>query len=167
MELTSLLEIWKWFRWIPTFILKHIFTKKRLSELVYMDVRPRGDSVKVCLGETSSFDIYLQIINMTPFEIEIDRAEFDLNFSGVTIKNKHLKKSVIKAGQIFDLYISDGIEGSKANVIDRMSTSGNESAIDIYCVFNCKLGQFDKEYFHLGNVNVKYNGKVVKNDQGA
>ncbi|WP_269618621.1 hypothetical protein [Zhongshania sp. BJYM1] len=167
MELTSLIEIWKWFRWIPPLILKHIFTKSRLSELVYIDVRPRGDSVRVCLGETSSFDIYLQIINMTPFEIELDRAEFDLNFSGVTIKNKHLKKSVIKAGQIYDLYISDGIDGSKAIVIDRMSKSGNASAIDVYCVFNCKLGQFVKECFHLGNVNVKYNGNLSKSDQGA
>lgn len=158
MEITSIMEIWKWFRWLPNFILRKIFSKNRLSELVYIDVKPRGESVRVNINETSFFDVWLQIINMTPFEIELDRAEFDINFSGVGIKNKHLKKAVIKSGQIYDLHISDSIDNSKSEVIKRMAITSNDSSINLYGVFNCSLHSFEKDNIHLGGVNVKYNG---------
>ncbi|WGO97376.1 hypothetical protein QFX18_15165 [Saccharophagus degradans] len=158
MEITSIIEIWKWFKWLPNFVLRKVFSKERLSELIYIDVKPRGEAVRVNLNETSFFDIWLQIINMTPFEIELDRAEFDISFSGVGIKNKHLKKAVIKSGQIYNLHISDSIDGSKSDVLKRMANTSNDSSISLYGVFNCSLHQFEKDNIHLGGVNVKYNG---------
>lgn len=158
VEITSIMQIWKWFSWLPNFVLRRIFSKQRLSELVYIDVKPRGESVRVNINETSSFHIWLQIINMTPFEVELDRAELDINFSGVGIKNKHLKKAIIRSGQIYDLHISDSIDGSKSDVINRLAKSSNDSSIDFYGGFNCRLHSFEKDSIHLGGVNVKYNG---------
>ncbi len=167
MEITSIIEIWKWFKWLPNYLLRRIFSKKRLSELIYIDIKPRGDSVRVNLNETSSYEVWLQFINMSPFDVELDRAEFDFNFGGTGVKNKHLRKSVIKSGQIFDLRISDGIEGNKAKVISRMSNSGNESSVNLYCVFNCKLHQFEKDNLHLGCVNVRYNDSIKLESKNA
>ena len=62
------------------------------------------------LNENSSFDVWLQIINMSPFELELDRAEFDINFGGIGVKNKHLRKSIIKSGEIYNLHVTDSID---------------------------------------------------------
>ena len=165
MEITSIMEVWKYFRWLPNFILKRIFSKERLSGLVYIDVKPRGESVRVTLGETSSFDIWFQIINMTPFVIELDRAEFEIRFSGIQVKNKHLRKSTIKSGEIYGLYISDNLDGDQAKAINRMAQSGNRSSINLYAVFNSSLHQFEKQQTQLDEVNVKYIG--LKSDNNA
>lgn len=158
MEITSLMEVLRWFRWLPSYFLRRIFTKERLSDLMYVDIRPRGDSARVNLSGAPSYDLWLQIINMSPFDVELDRAELDINFCGIRVKNKHLKKSLIKSGEIFELYISDNIDGSRAEVIQKMVPASNDSSVGIYFVFNCKLHQFVKENVTLNRVNVKYNG---------
>ena len=77
MDYLSIVEIWKYLRWLPKFILRRVFTKDRLSDLVLIDVQPRHESVRADLGEISSYAIWFQIINMTPFDIELDRAEIE------------------------------------------------------------------------------------------
>lgn len=110
MEITSIMEVWKIFRWLPDFILKRVFSKRRLSELIYIDVKPRGESVRVDVGQPPIFEVWLQLINMTPFEVELDRAELEMNFSGIRVKYKHLKKTSMQSGEILDLFMSDSID---------------------------------------------------------
>ena len=162
MEIISITEIWRWFRWLPKLILKRIFKKERLSDLVYIDIKPRGDSARVQLSEDSSYSIHFQIINMTPFEIELDRAEFHFNFAGTGINNKHLRKYNIKSGQIFDLLVTDSIDGDKANIISKLQKD-NESSVVVYCVFNCLLHSFEKQDIHLNGINVKFAGPRLNN----
>ncbi|WP_394203785.1 hypothetical protein [Marinagarivorans algicola] len=158
MEITSIIQIWKWFKWLPKFILKRIFSKKRLAELIYVDIKPRGEAVRVSINETSSFNIYLQFINMSPFEVELERAELELNFSGVGVKSTYLKKCKIKAGEIYDLYITDYIDSGRNEVLNRMAQTCNESSVALYCGFNSILHVFEKENVYLSAVNVKYMG---------
>ena len=51
MQLLSIVEIWKHLRWLPKFILRRIFSKERLCDLVLIDVQARHESVRVDLGE--------------------------------------------------------------------------------------------------------------------
>lgn len=162
MELTSIVQIWKLLKWLPKIVLRRIFTKRRLADLVYIDVKPRGESVRVNINETPSYDIWFQIINLTPFEIELDRAELDLNFSGIGIKNKHVKKCIINSGEIYIFHISDYIDSGRCDVLNRMAKTSNESSIGMYCFFNCSLHSFEKDNIHLGSVNIKYMG--IKQD---
>ena len=99
MEYLSIIEIWKYFTWLPKFLMKRLFTKKRLADLVIIDIRPRHESVRVYLSNVSSYNIYFQIINMTPFQIELDRAQVDFSCVGTKLVSQYIKKETYQPVQ--------------------------------------------------------------------
>lgn len=155
MEILSVIEIWKYFKWVPSFILKRLFTKQRLADLVFIDVMPRYQSVQVNLGDVASYDIYLQVINMSPFSIELDRAEIVFSCAGTQLKSQYIKKEEYASGRIGALYISGDIESAKADQIVR-HYDRNDSYLDLHIEFNCKLHNFQKTRHNLNGVNTKF-----------
>ena len=160
MEITSLIEVWRWLKWLPNFILKRIFNKQRMSDLVYIDIRPRYESFRIQLSEVSSYEVYFQIINMTPYEIELDRADIQFNFSGYVVSNKHIKRQTFKPGEIGLLIVQDNIDAATAGAISRLKGS-NRCSVDMYCAFNCKLHSFEKRDIHLSSINAAFVGSHV------
>ena len=138
MDYLSITEIWKYLRWLPKFILRRLFSKQRLADLVLIDVQARHESVLVDLGEVSTYTIWFQIINMTPFEIELDRAEFDFMCAGAKITKQYIKKERFKAGQVASFFIEGEISSPKADQIARLHDQ-NRSSISLHCEFNCGL----------------------------
>ncbi len=161
MEISSFIEVWKWFTWLPKVLLKKVFTKKRLSELLYIDIRPRHESFRVSLSDVSTYDVYFQIINMTPFEVEMDTAEFDFNIAGIGLKHQYIKKYRLKAGQIGDLLITGKIDYHLATLISGLKEN-NASSVTIYCSFNCSLHEFEKDNLHLSGINPRYIDSILK-----
>ena len=155
MELLSITEIWKYLKWLPGFILRRMFTKQRLADLVIIDVRPRHQSVRANLGDVASYDIYFQIINMSPFPIELDRAEIEYYCAGTQLKAQHIKKVSYAPGEIATLYISDEINEAKANQIARHFNK-NDSRINLHLEFNCKLHDFTISQRSLEGVNTEF-----------
>ena len=74
MDNLSITAIWSFLTWLPNFILRRIFTKDRLSDLMLIDMRPRHDYCSVNLGETASYDLWIEFRNLSPFDVEIRRA---------------------------------------------------------------------------------------------
>ncbi len=155
LEILSIVEIWKYFRWLPKFILRRVFSKQRLADLVYIDLQARHTSAEVNLGEIAEQRLYFRVINMSPFDVELDRAEIDFNCAGVSIKTKHIKTQRFKAGEIGSLYISEEISSAKANQIARLYES-NGSRIAIHAEFKCALQDFHKVLYNLEGVNVRF-----------
>lgn len=155
MEFLSITEIWKYFKWLPGFILRRLFTKERLADLVIIDVQPRHQSVRTNLGEIASYDIYFQVINMTPFQIELDRAEIEFYCAGTRLKAQHIKKMTYHPGEISNLHIEGDITSEKANQIAKLYDK-NSSSINIHCEFNCKLHDFTKSQHSLEGVNTEF-----------
>ena len=143
MEILSITEIWKYLKWLPGFILRLIFSKERLADLVIFDVKPRHQSVRVNLGEVATYDIYFQIINMSPFSIELDRAEIEFMCAGTQLKSQYIKKVEFSPGQIDTLYVSGEIESAKADQIAR-HYDVNGSYMNLHIEFGCKLHDFKK-----------------------
>ena len=155
MELLSITEIWKYFRWLPGFILRRLFTKRRLADLIIIDVQPRHQSVKVNLGDVASYDIYFQVINMSPFFIELDRAEIEFICAGTRLQSQYIKKVKFAPGGIATLYIPGDIDSAKADQIARHYKI-NDSYINLHVECNCKLHNFQKTQHNLDGVNVVY-----------
>ena len=164
MEFLSVTEIWKYLKWLPGFILRRLFTKKRLADLVIIDIRPRHQSVTVNLGDVASFNIYFQVINMTPFEIELDRAEIEFNCAGIRLKSQHIKKTTYRPGEIATLYVEGDIDSAKANEIARHHDK-NKSSINLHCEFNCQLHNFQKPQHNLEGVNTEFINTKWRNEQ--
>jgi hypothetical protein len=155
MEISSIIEIWKYFRWLPKFILRKLFSQERLGDLVLIDVQARHEAVYANLGEIASYLICFQIINMSPFDVELDRAEIEFVCAGTAVSKQHIKKVAFKAGQIGTLLVKGEIETPKANQIVR-HYKDNRSSISMHCEFNCSLHNFAKVCSNLEGVNVQF-----------
>ncbi|MCU7871340.1 MAG: hypothetical protein KZQ91_01210 [Candidatus Thiodiazotropha sp. (ex Lucinoma borealis)] len=151
MEGLSISSIWKVLKWLPSFLLKKIFTKQRMAELILVDVRPRHECATVNLGEVATFDLWLQIINLSPFDVELDRAQLRFWCGGTILNAVFLKKLELSSGQISELHISENIPDGHATQISR-NIDNHQSAIEIEMEFNCKLHDFAKSTGHLGGV---------------
>lgn len=155
MEGLSITSIWKFLTWLPRCILKLIFTKSKLADLILIDVRPRYDYATLNLGEVASVDVWLQLINLSPFEVELDRANFKFLCGGVTIKSYFLKKEKIGPGQIKELYVSENITNGQANQIAK-TLNNHQSSIEMDAEFNCILHSFAKSTGNLSGLRPRF-----------
>ena len=155
MEISSIIEMWKYFKWLPNFILRKRFSKQRLSDLVLIDVQPRHEAVGANLGDIANYSIHFQIINRSPFDVELDRAEIDFLCAGTSVSTQHIKKATFKAGEVRILYVSGEIETPKA-IQMAQHYKENRSSISMHCEFNCSLHNFTKVCKNLEGVNVHF-----------
>ena len=155
MEISSIIEIWKYLKWLPKFILRKLFSKERLADLVLIDVKARHEAVRADLGDIASYSINFQIINMSPFDVEIDRAEINFLCAGTSVSKQYIKKSSFKAGEVSGFNVTGEIETPKAIQMARHYKK-NRSSISIHCEFNCSLHDFTKVCNSLEGVNVHF-----------
>ena len=148
-------SIWSWAGKIFPFLVRYFYTNKKMADLVYVDIRPRHDPVEVQLGECPSFSLYLQIINLSPFPVELDRANFSFSCGSANTKTSVLEKKVIASGEIASLYLHEEISGDNADQIAKYAGE-TEAALDGNIEFNCKVRSFAKKIGRLGGINPRY-----------
>ncbi len=148
-------SVWTFITWLPGFILRRFFPKERLAALIYIDVRARHDSVTINLAQSASYQIWLTLINLSPFEVELDRAEFCFAYGGMGVKSSILKKQKFAPGEIATLYLSEVIPDGLAQ---QMATSHENNSnfsgglLEGFIEFNCKLQPFRKDGFTLSGI---------------
>ena len=163
IETIPIQGVWRFLRWLPGYLVRWYYTREKLAKLIYVDVRPRHDSVVVNLGQAASFTLYLQAINLSPFAVELDRANFRFWFGGATLNASLLKKQVISPGEITTLYISETIPDGHADQMARLH-HGNPISLDGNIEFNSKVHNFAKSIGHLDGINAKvYNANARAN----
>lgn len=157
VELTSIpiKSIWSFLKWLPGFVLRKIFPKEKLANLIYIDIRPRCEPVTVNLGECASYTIWLQLINLSPFEVELDRGEFRFWCGGTIIKSSMLAKQIIPSGKIISLRIEEVIPDGHANQIAK-NVASHGAALEGNIEFNCWLHPFAKNIGHLNQITPRF-----------
>ena len=164
IETIPIKGLWGILSKLPGLFLKAFFPAQRLSQLIYVDLQPRSDPAVVQLGQVATFTLYLQIINLSPFSVELDRANFKFLFGGVSINTSILKKQIIQAGEIATIYINDAIPDGHANQIAQHHE--NSAALEGNIEFNCKVRSFAKNIGHLSGVNPRiYNANLRSQKQ--
>jgi hypothetical protein len=122
-----------------------------MRELLQFDVRPRYEYATVNLGEVASFEIWFQMTNLSPFQVELDRAGVDFYCSGVCLTSSSLMRISLDSGETKQLHIRGTIPDGHANHIAR--NAGNHcSYIEGILEFNCDLHNFSKNNWHLNGV---------------
>lgn len=158
-------SIWTAVRWMPAAVLRRFFSIGRLAALQYVDLMPRNESATLNLGEVASFGIWLQLINLSPFEVELDRAEFELWYGGATVKMSVLRKLKMAPGQIQTLQMSDSITDGVATQIARLHKL-NDGRIDGtltgHIEFNCKLHSFRRDVQNLSGIKFRMMNENVR-----
>ena len=156
LELVSIQGLWpvlKRTSWLVALLARRYFTPQRLSSLVYVDIFPRYESARVDLGQVSTFHFLLQVINLSPFELELDRANFCLSCGGVRLDGVILKKEKISSGASINLCVSGSVPDGHADQIARCWRGGQ---VSIYgnIEFNSIVRSFSRGVGSLDGVNL-------------
>lgn len=138
---------------------RRYFRPERLASLVYVDLFPRHESARVDLGQVATYQFFLQIINLSPFELELDRGNFHLSCGGVRLDGLILKKEKIASGASTNLYVSGPVPEGHANQIAKF-WRGNPVLIEGNIEFNCAVRSFAKRVGYLDGIQLS-----VINDQ--
>lgn len=144
--------IWRLFTWLPAFYLRRVFTKARLSELILFDLRPRFDPATINLGESASYEIWLQLTNLSPFLVEFDQASFKFFCGGVTLKSSILEHMKFESGQTQAFSIDGSIDHGQANQIARTLDNLN-ARLEGVMEFKSDLHSFSKKRWSLSGIN--------------
>ncbi len=132
-------------RYLPTFLLRRYYNAERLSNLVYCDLVPRGESAQLDLGQVTTARVYLQLINLTPLPIELDRGQFSLQCAGAKIDFVHVSPRIaMTPGMAAQLPLQATIhEGSSRTIRDHVDPRINVQMTG-YLEFTCTTGKFTK-----------------------
>lgn len=101
--------IWRFLRWLPSFVLRKIFSSRWLEKNIYIDIRPRHRSVELLHPDNPRVNVYLDVRNNTHFNIEIDRliTKFIYGIEMATLS--HFKRERLKPGEERSIYITGNI----------------------------------------------------------
>ncbi len=146
------------YRIIPNIILRKLFPASRISSLVLMDIRSRGDSVRLNLGELPECQIWLQITNHSPFKIDFESIRGVLNYNGCSINIDdvdHFDINPHSTGNSF--YLKGDLTGEQANHCSKetdkpyVSLALNSRMRTRFIVFKKCLS--DLQYFNVYIIN--------------
>ncbi|MCY3956237.1 MAG: hypothetical protein OXF47_09635 [Nitrospira sp.] len=167
MEIPSVSPIWGYLAWLPKWLMRWKFSEERMANLVNVDIRPRHENVKVNLGlPCATFELWFQVTNMSPFGVELDRAQIDfLCHGGMSLCVPYIKKIKIRAGKMEELCIAGDIPDNKADQIARYISQGGDkdnSSISMDVYFNCRLHAFAKLRHRLDGVKPHFINQQVR-----
>ena len=80
-----------------------------------VDIRPRHNRVTVNLNSTPTYDLWFQAINISPFEVELDRAHIEFICAGTSLKMSYTQKSKFESGKISEFHVTGDIPEGKAD----------------------------------------------------
>lgn len=123
--------------------------------MVYVDLFPRHESARVDLGGVASFHLHLQLINLTPFKLELDRANFRFYCGGLPLEAHVLERRNIHTGGSESLFLSGAIADGAANQIATVF-QGNQSYLEGNIEFNCSVRSFAKKIGSLSGVQTVF-----------
>ena len=140
--------------WMPGVLLRMRYTEVRLADLIYFDFMPRSESAWINLGQAPSVRLGLQLINLSPFEIELDRANLKFNVGGATLNLAELNRTKVGSAQVAHLFLEAPLSDGHANLLAR-DVPDVRAWLDGRIDFNCKVRPFAKQIRSLQEVQLK------------
>ena len=161
METESWAGIWGYLTWLPKLFLRWKFSEERMADLVKIDIFPRHENVRVALGPIATFQLWFQVSNQSPFEVELDRTQIEFQCAGTSLHIPYIKKIKVKAGGTEKFHVDGDIPDNKADQIAQYNDR-NHSSISMDVYFNCRLHGFAKLYHWLDGVNPRFINEHVR-----
>jgi hypothetical protein len=137
--------------WLPPVVLRWYYTQDRLSQLIYVDLMPRHESAMVNLGPAADFRVAMQVINLSPFLVELDRAVVRVTCGTSPLEALNVERRALKAGEVASVHFYNVIPDGQARQIVQNST-GSPGGIDGVFEFNCRVQAFTRRVPHLSGV---------------
>jgi hypothetical protein len=158
IDLVTVQGLWPFLSRIPglvAFLGRWYFSAERLAGMVYVDLYPRHEPARVDLGPVATFQLHVQLMNLTPFELELDRANFHFWCGGVRLDAQILKKLKVRSGASQSLFLSGTIPDGAADQI-AVVFRGNDAHLDGNIEFNCAVRSFAKMVGALSGIQARF-----------
>lgn len=137
---------WKAFKWLPSFLLRRIFSEVWFKNNIYIDIKPRNSSVEIHQPENPKVTIQMEIRNQTHFPIELDRLLVTFSYGIEVAKPNHFKRELIKAGETKSIYLSGNIDANQFNSLAfQHKNNARHCNIEVWGEFNSKIRCFSVE----------------------
>ena len=150
--------------WLPPFVLRWYYTPERLSQLIYVDLMPRQESAYLNLAPAADFRVAMQVINLSPFLVELDRAVIHVNCGTSPLEATNLERRKIQAGEVASVHFSNVIPDSHAKQIIQ-NANGSPGGIDGVFEFNCRVQHFTRRVPYLSGIQfTKVNAHLRPSD---
>lgn len=140
--------------WLPGFLLRWYYTPERLAKLVYVDLMPRQDSAFLNLGPAANFQIIMQVINLCPFPVVLERSVIRLNCGTSLLEATNVERHSFKPGEVGAVMFRSTIPDGHAEQIVQWSPT-NSGGIDGVFEFTCRLHQFTRQVPTLDGIHFK------------
>jgi hypothetical protein len=101
--------IWRFFKWLPPFVLRRVFSPEWMKKNIYIDIRPRHTSVEIWHPDNPHVNIYLDIRNNTHFTVEVDRILLKLFFGSELANMAKFEREYLKPGEEKTIYFTGNI----------------------------------------------------------
>ena len=130
---------------IPNFILRWRFKEARVNSLIKIDVLSRGESIRLNLGELPDCQVWIQVVNHSPFDLDIENIKGELNYNGcrVSVELKH-HIDVSKHSTNDSVLLEGKLNGEQANHCSKDNNSSHTS-LTLRTRFITRLGVFKKQ----------------------
>ena len=152
------------YSFIPSFILKFRFTEIRVNSLIEFNVRSSDESIRLNLGELPDCQVWLQVINHSPFDLEIENIKGDLNHNGCRISIETMEHINIAKHSSSNAALLEGtLTGEQANHCSKENKSSHTS-LRLRSRIRTRFGVFKKHSGDMQYVNVYIiNKREIKN----
>ena len=135
--------IWRFFKWLPAFILKRIFSSEWMKKNIYIDIRPRHTSVEIWHPDNPRVNIYLDVRNNTHFNIEIDRMLIKFIYGTEMATPNHFKREHLKPGEERSIYVTGNIGYHQYKSLPfQYENNSNHCRLEILAEINTRLHNF-------------------------
>jgi hypothetical protein len=120
---------------------------------VYVDFIPRTEYAYVNMAGSASVKLAIQVMNLSPFEVELDRAVFRLQFGGPPVQLNHMKRQTLSASGRTELFLESSMtEGQCSALAACLPTP--RAYLDGHMEFNCKVQNFSKSLGAMSGIQL-------------
>lgn len=152
MSLISLYSI------IPDFILRRLFKEARVNSFIRIDVRPRGEAIRLNLGELPDCQVWVQLVNHSPFDLDIENVMGELNYNGcrISVETKdHI--DILKHSSYNSILLEGALTGEQASHCSK-NNKAPYTSLTLKTRIRTKFGVFKKhsgdlQYLHIHIIN--------------
>ena len=139
---------------LPGWLLREYFTPDRMSTLLRLDVRPRGDQLVLYGGDVPHVRLCFRVENRAPFAVELDRLKIEVYAPGHLGDMWYHEGRSLDAGQAADLCVN-GLFGLQYPIHIRRNVRDGQAAISFTGFFVAKVGRFSALTGQLQGINSK------------
>lgn len=140
---------------VPSAILRWRFKESRINSLINIDVRPRGDAIRLNLGELPDCQVWVQFVNHSPFDLDVESIKGELVYRGCKVSVETRDHIDISKHSSKDSILLEGVMTGEQAIHCSHEDKSNYSSLILRGRIRTKFGLFKKYTGDLQSLHIE------------